>query len=81
MCGHFGKQCSIFIGHVNKNNWDETARVILQVKVWLKRSLGQLEGAGMGTGHVRVEEQAVEGNSHKWRLVVRQVHTAEMAPC
>ena len=25
--------CSIFIGHVNKNNnWDETARVFIQVK-------------------------------------------------
>ena len=31
--------CPIFIGHVNKNNWDETARVFILVTVWLKRSL------------------------------------------
>jgi len=37
--------CSIFIGRVNKkNDWDE----IIQVKVYLKRSLGQLERGGMG---------------------------------
>ena len=37
--------CSIFIGHVNnKNNWNKIARVFIRVKVWLKRSLGQLEG-------------------------------------
>jgi hypothetical protein len=27
----------------------------------------------MGRGHVQVEEQAVEGNGHMWRPVVRQV--------
>jgi len=46
-----------------KNNWDNISKVFIQVKVWLKRSLGQVEGGGTGRGHVRVEEQAVEGNS------------------
>jgi hypothetical protein len=63
-----------------KNNWDETARVFILAKVWLKRSLDQSEGGGMGTGHVQVEEQAVEGNGPKWRPVVRQVCKEEMAP-
>ena len=55
---------SIIKGHVNKkNNWDNISKVFIQVKVWLKRSLGQVEGGGTGRGHVRVEEQAVEGNS------------------
>ena len=40
-----------------KNNWDEVARVFIQVKVWLKRSLGQLEGGGKGGECVRVEEK------------------------
>jgi hypothetical protein len=41
----FGKLCSIFIGWVNKkNNLEQMARVFLQVKVQLKRSLRQLEG-------------------------------------
>ena len=46
-----------------KNNWDEYDRVFIQVKVWLKRSLGQLEGGGMGKGHVQVQGQAVEGKA------------------
>jgi hypothetical protein len=49
-------------GHVNqKNNWDQYDRVFIQVKVWLKRSLGQLEGGRMGRGCVQVQGQAVEG--------------------
>jgi hypothetical protein len=60
--------CSIFKGNVKKkNNWDETARVFTQVKVWIKRSLGHSEGEGMGRGCVLVEKQDVEGNSPKWR--------------
>jgi hypothetical protein len=56
--------CSIIKGHGNKkNNWNEIASVFIQVKVWLKRSLGQSEGGGTGRGRVRVEGQAVEGNS------------------
>jgi hypothetical protein len=40
------------MGHVKeKNNWDQIARVFIQVKVWLKRSLGQM-GEGMGRGCV-----------------------------
>ena len=55
--------CSIFTGRANKkNNWDETARVFIQVKVWLKRNLGQLEGGGMERGHIQVEEKAVDSN-------------------
>ena len=35
----------MFTDGVNKNNiWDETARVYIQVKIWLKRSLDQLDG-------------------------------------
>ena len=33
MCQYFGTLCSIFICHVNKNNWDEIARVFIQVQV------------------------------------------------
>jgi len=76
--------CSIFKGHVKKmkkNRWDEIARVFVQVKVWLKRSLGQSEGGGMGREHVWVEEQAVEGNSPKQRPVVRQECKGETAMC
>ena len=35
----------------------------------------------MGMGHVQVEEQAVDGNSPKWRPVVRQGCEGETAPC
>jgi len=46
------------IGHVNqKNKWDQYARVFIQVKVWLKRSLDQLEGGGMGRGHVKYRDK------------------------
>ena len=31
-----------------KINWDEIARVFIQVKVWFKNSLSQLEGGGWG---------------------------------
>ena len=65
--------CSIFIGRVHKKNWDEIARVFIQVKVLLQRNLNQSEGEGMRWGCVRVEEQAVEGSGPKWRPVVRQV--------
>jgi hypothetical protein len=55
--------CSIIKGHVNKkNNWDKISWVFIQVKFWLKRSLGQSEGGGTGRGHVQVDGQAVEGN-------------------
>jgi hypothetical protein len=50
-----------------KNNWDETVRVFIQVKVWIIRSLGQSEGEGMGKGCVLVEKQDVKGNGPKWR--------------
>jgi len=49
-----------------KNNWDETARVFIQVKVWIKRRLGHLE-EGMGRKCVLLEKQDVEGNGPKWR--------------
>jgi hypothetical protein len=64
---------------VNKNNnLDQIPRVFLQVKVWFKRSLRQLEGRRR---RFRVEEQAVEGSGPKCRPVVRQVRTGEAAPC
>jgi len=34
----------------------------------------------MGRGHLQVEEQAVEGNGPKWKLVVRQGCNGEMTP-
>jgi hypothetical protein len=67
----FETLCSILIGRVKKKkNWDEVAGVYLQVKVWLKRNLGQSEGGGTGTGRGRVEEQAVKGNGPKRRSLV-----------
>jgi hypothetical protein len=40
--------CSIFIGRMHKNNnWDKIRWISIQVKVWLKRSLGH-SGGGMG---------------------------------
>jgi hypothetical protein len=54
-----------------KKSRDKTARVFIQVRVWLKRNLGQLERGGMGRGCVLLEEQAVEGNGPKRRPVVR----------
>ena len=43
--------CSIFIGGVSrKNNQDEFVEVFIQVKVWLKNSLTQSNGGGMGKG-------------------------------
>jgi len=60
MCRRFGTLCSIIIGRVNKNNnWDEIARVFVQVKVRLKRSLDQSEGGVTGRECVRVDKQAV----------------------
>ena len=55
-----------------KNNWDEIARVFIQIRVCLKRSLGRSEGRGTGRGRVGIQEQTVEGNGPKWRPVVRQ---------
>jgi len=51
MYRHFRTLCSFFIvGVSRKNNWDKIARVFIQVKVWFKNSLSQLEGGGMGKG-------------------------------
>ena len=62
-----------------KNNWDDSACVCIQVKVWVKGSLNQLEGGAMVRGHNRVEEQALEGNSPKWWHAVRQGCKGETA--
>ena len=71
MCWRFGTLSPIFTGTVSsKNNRDKTARVFIQVKVWLKNSLSQLEVGEKGMGHVRVEEQGVEGKDPKWRPLV-----------
>jgi len=64
-----------------KNNWYEISRVFIPVKIWLKRSLSQLQGGGMVRGHVRLVEQAVGGNGHKWRPVARQIYKVETASC
>ena len=58
--------CSIFIAQANeKNGWDEIARVFIQVKVWLKRNLGELKGGegvclsqGTGCGGQRLQVEA-----------------------
>jgi len=46
-CRYFGTPF-LFDLHksLKKNNWDESTRLFIQVKVWLKRRLGQLEGGG-----------------------------------
>ena len=81
MCRRFGTHCSNIIGRVNKkNNWDEIARVFVQVKVRFKRSLDQSEGV-TGRERVRVDEQAVEGKGYQWRPVVRQGCMGETDPC
>jgi hypothetical protein len=53
LCAHVSEHSvySFFIGGVSKkNNRDEIGRVFIQVKVWLKNSLSQLEGGSMGKG-------------------------------
>ena len=48
-CRRFRTLHSIFIGGESReNNRDKIARVFIQVKVWLKSSLSQLEGGGGG---------------------------------
>jgi hypothetical protein len=64
-----------------KNSWDEIARVFVQVKVRLKRSLDQSEGGVTGREGVRVDEQAVEGKGSQWRPVVRQGCMGVTDPC
>ena len=82
MFRRFETLCSILIGLVKKKkNWDEIARVFLQVKVWLKRNLGQSEGGVTRRGRVRIEEQAVKGNGPKWRSLIRQGCKGKKAPC
>jgi len=46
------------------------ARVFIQVKVWLKNSLSQLEEGGDREGCARVKKRVVEGKDPKWRPVV-----------
>jgi hypothetical protein len=58
-------------------NWDEIARV----KVWVKISLGQMEGRGTGREDVRVEEQAIEDNGPKWKPVERRGCKGEAVLC
>ena len=58
------------------NNGDQYNGVFIQLKVWLKRSLGQLEGGGMGRGRARVQGQSA-GQGPKWRPVVRQICKGE----
>jgi hypothetical protein len=65
---------------IKKNNWDEIARVFMQVKILPKGSLGQ-SGGRLGRGHVQVEEQTLEGNGSKWSPAVRQGYKGETAWC
>jgi len=64
-----------------KNNWNEIARVFIQVKVSLKRSQGQSEGGMTGRGRGRLQEQVVECNDPKRRPVIRKGCWEEKAPC
>jgi hypothetical protein len=64
-----------------KNKWDEVAKVFIQVKVWLKRSLGHSEGGLAGRRRVRVQEQASEGKGPQWRPVVREGCKDVTDPC
>jgi hypothetical protein len=53
-------------GSVNrKNNRDEIVRVFKQEKVGPENSMNQSKGGRTGRGHVRVEQQAVEGKDPK----------------
>ena len=63
-----------------KTKWNNIARVFIQVEIWLKRSLNQSEGEGIGRRLVWVQEQAVEGNGPMWRPVARQGYEGQMAP-
>jgi hypothetical protein len=59
----FETLCSIFVDGVDKkNNHEEIARLFIQVKVWVKRSLGQTQGGGTRRRRVRIEDVAVEGD-------------------
>jgi hypothetical protein len=52
-----------------KNNWDETAMVVVQVKVWLKIAWANRKEGGTGRGLVRVGEQRSEhGESLRLRI-------------
>jgi hypothetical protein len=67
MCRRFG---TLIFGVSRKNNWDQIARVFLQVKVWLTRSLSQPVDGLTRRGRVLVEEQAAEGKDPKFSPVV-----------
>jgi hypothetical protein len=82
VCRHFRTLCPFFIGCVNKkNNQDKIARVLIQVKIWLKLSLGQSEGGGLGRGCVRMEEWALEGSDPKCRPALRRGYKEKTVPC
>jgi len=78
----FGTPCLFLLYRSceQEEKWNKTVMVFMQVRVWLKRSLGPSEGGGMGRGCVQVEKPALEGKSPKGRLVVRQGCMGEMVP-
>jgi hypothetical protein len=83
LCQCLGTLGSVFIGHLNREtNWEEMVGVFIQVKVWLKRSLGQSEGwwDGVGGRHDLVEDQSMDGNSPNLRPELEQGYWVEMAP-
>ena len=52
------------VGEVGERTGKTLMWVFIQVKVWLKRNLGQLEGVVTGRGRVLMEEQVMEGQGH-----------------
>ena len=62
---------SLFIGHLNKkDNWDKMVGIFIQVKVCLKRSVGQSEGGGRERGHDS-KGTVWRATAPKWRHVVK----------
>jgi hypothetical protein len=73
ICRRFGTFCYILIGGVSR---DETARLFVEVKVWLKNSLSQSAGKGRGRECPK-RGKDVEGNDPKWIPVVRETSTCQ----
>jgi hypothetical protein len=62
------------MGFLNKrNNKEEMVGVFIKVKIWLSRSVSKIGRRREGRGRDRVQEQVVEGDSPKWRPVVKRM--------
>ena len=79
-CRYFGTLC-LFHLHKSlkkKNKWDKIAYT---GKGLTQKKTGPIGRRRDRKGNVQVEERVVEGNSPKWRPVVRQGCKEEMVPC